>query len=96
MKTMGIKQKVQGKMTDAKRIEFAKQLEDFYQASHADLKKILTSAFLKGVATGLGVFLGGTIVVGLLLWLLSQFSGLPFIGDISKAAEHSVQQNKAD
>lgn len=92
---MALIKKIQEKMNDQKRIEFAKQLEDFYQSSHADLRKIATMAFIKGVATGLGVFLGGTIVVGLLLWMLSQLSGLPFVGDISKAAEHSIQESPA-
>lgn len=79
-------------MTDQQRIEFAKQLEDFYETSYADLKKILTFSFLKGVMTGLGVFIGGTLVVALLLWILSQLGHLPFVGDISKAAEQSIQQ----
>ncbi|MET1032902.1 MAG: DUF5665 domain-containing protein [Candidatus Saccharimonadales bacterium] len=89
---MALIKKIQEKMNDQKRIEFAKQLEDFYQSSHADVRKIMTQAFLKGIATGLGVFLGGTIVVGLLLWALSGLSNLPFVGDISKAAEHSIQE----
>lgn len=79
-------------MNDQQRIEFAKQLEDFYEVSYADLKKVLTFSFLKGMATGLGVFIGGTLVVALLLWMLSQLGHLPFIGDISKAAEQSIQQ----
>lgn len=78
-------------MTDQKRLEFAKQLEYFYEASHADLKRIVTFSFLKGIATGLGVFLGGTLVVAALLWALSQLGHLPFVGEISKAAEQSIQ-----
>lgn len=91
---MAIKKKIKSKLTDAQRVEFAKQLEYFYEASHADIKKVITFSFLKGMATGLGVFLGGTIVVALLLWALSQLSWLPFIGDISRAAEQSIQQTK--
>jgi hypothetical protein len=87
-------EKVHPKMTDQQRIEFAKQLEYFYESSHADFRKVITFAFWKGIVTGLGIFLGGTIVVGLLLWLLSRLSWLPFVNDISKAAEHSVHENK--
>lgn len=96
MKMMNMKQQLQGKINDTKRIEFAKQLEYFYETSRADLKKILAFSFLKGIATGLGVAIGGTIVVALLLWVLSQFNGLPFVGDISKAAEQSVQEHKTN
>lgn len=89
------KKTFRSRLNDAERVEFAKQLEYFYEASHADLKKILGFSFLKGVATGLGVFIGGTIMVALLLWILSQFSGLPFVSDISKATTHSIEQGKA-
>jgi hypothetical protein len=93
---MGIKKKLSAKMTDVERIEFAKQLEDFYEVSYADLKKVLTFSFLKGVATGLGVFLGGTIVVSLVLWILSLFSALPFVGNISQSAEQSITNTKSE
>ena len=83
-------------MNDQKRIEFAKQLEYFYEASHADLKKVAIFSFLKGIATGLGVFLGGTIVVTLLLWIPSFFGTLPFIEDISRDAKQSIQQGQQE
>lgn len=91
---MGIKKKISAKMTDAQRIEFAKQLEDFYEVSYADIKKIMTMAFLKGAATGLGVFLGGTIIVSLVLWILSLLPSLPFIGNLSESAEQSIEQTQ--
>lgn len=91
---MANRKSIKSKLTDAERIEFAKQIEYFYEASHADIKKVISFSFLKGMATGLGVFLGGTIVVALLLWLLSQLSWLPFVGDISQAAKQSIQQAK--
>jgi len=93
---MSVKQKVSQVMNDQKRVEFAKQLEYFYEASHADLKKVVTFSFLKGVATGLGVFLGGTIVVTLLLWILSFFGTLPFVDDISRDAKQSIQQGQGE
>lgn len=89
---MGIKKKVSAKMTDVQRLEFAKQIEDFYEVSYADLKKVVTFSFIKGIATGLGVFLGGTIVVSLVLWILSLLPNLPFIGNLSKSAEHSISE----
>ena len=91
-----IKKTVQKKMNDSERIAFAKQIEDLYEAGHTNMKRVMGLAFLKGIATGLGVFLGGTLVVALLLWTLSQASNLPFIGDISKAAEQSINKSKAN
>lgn len=89
---MALRKKIKKRLDDQQRIEFAKQLEYFYESSHADLGKVVIFSFLKGIATGLGVFLGGTIVVGLLLWALSQLTWLPFVDDISKAAEHSIRE----
>lgn len=79
-------------MTDKKRLEFAKQVEYMYEAANPNWRKLLTFAFLKGMATGFGVFLGGTILVGLLLWLLSGLSQVPFINDVSNKVEHSLQK----
>lgn len=89
---MSVKQAAKKKMTDAQRIEFAKQIEDFYESSYADLKKVATFSFVKGIATGLGVLVGGTIAVSLLLWVLSLLSEIPFVGNISKSAEHSIHE----
>lgn len=89
-----VKAKLQQKMTDQQRIEFAKQIELLYEAAHVSTKKIFGMALLKGIGTGLGVFLGGTLVVALLLWLLSLGSNLPFVGKISESAENSIQQTK--
>ncbi len=88
------KQGFKGRMTDAERITFAKQIEEFYEVSHADLKKILLQAFLKGAMTALGAVIGGTILLALLLWGLSRFNNLPFVGGISKAAENSLQRGQ--
>lgn len=81
-------------MNDQQRIEFAKQIETLYEASHASLKKVFAFSLLKGIATGLGVFLGGTIVVGLLLWILSLAGHVPFVGKVSQDAKNSIQQSK--
>lgn len=82
------------KMTDKKRIEFAKQVEYMYEAVTPGWRKLLTFAFLKGIATGLGVFLGGTIVVAVLLWILSGLGHVPFLNDITNSVKATLQQNK--
>jgi hypothetical protein len=89
-----IKKQIQQKMTDQQRIEFAKQIETLYEAAHANRRQIFGFAVLKGVGTGLGIFLGGTIIVALLLWILSLGSHIPFVGNISQAAESSINQTK--
>lgn len=89
-----VKKKIIQKLDDQQRIEFAKQIEMLYEAAHADKGKVFVFSLLKGVATGLGIFLGGTLIVALLLWLLTLGGNLPFIGKLSKAAERSIQQTQ--
>ena len=80
------------KMTDKKRLEFAKQVEYMYEAVNPNWRKLLTFAFLKGIATGFGIFLGGTIVVGLLLWILSGLGQLPFLNDLTQSVEQTLDK----
>jgi hypothetical protein len=78
-------------LTDKQRIEFAKQIEAFAEASNAPWKRVLTFSFLKGIVTGLGVFLGGTIGVALLLWILTLVNQVPFVGELSESAQQSIE-----
>lgn len=80
------------RLTDAQRIEFAKQLEYFYEVSHPRWARVAWFSFVKGVATGLGVFLGGTIIVALLLWVLSLLGEVPFLEQIVEPAKETLQQ----
>ena len=79
-------------MSDKKRVEFAKQVEYMYEAANPGWRKLLTFAFLKGIATGLGVFLGGTLIVGLLLWILSGLQHIPLLNDITETVRHTLEQ----
>lgn len=81
-------------MSDKKRVEFAKQVEYMYEAVNPGWRKLLTFAFLKGVATGLGVFIGGTIVVGLLLWILSGLGQIPFLDNLTDSAKESLEKSQ--
>jgi hypothetical protein len=82
------------KLSDKKRIEFAKQVEYMYEATNPGWRKLLTFSFLKGLATGLGVFLGGTIVVGVLLWILSGLAQIPFLQDITDSAKGTLEKSQ--
>ena len=82
----------ESKMSDKKRIEFAKQVEYMYEATNPSWRRVLTFTFLKGVVTGLGVFLGGTIVVTILLWILSGLGQLPFLHELTDSAKDTIEQ----
>ena len=48
-------------------------------------------SFIKGVLAGFGGVLGATILVALLLWILSLFSSVPFIGKIAENVTDTIQ-----
>lgn len=68
------------KKSDKELIELGKKLQDFYETGYINKKQALTFSFLKGLATGVGAFLGGTLAIALLLGLLSLFTEVPLLG----------------
>lgn len=62
--------------------ELGEMLQRFYEMGYVTPRSAILFSFLKGVAAGFGAFLGGTIVIALLLWILSLFDSLPFIDSI--------------
>lgn len=50
--------------------------------------------FTRGIFFGFGTILGGTVVVALLVWLLGQFVGFPFVGEYIKHIVETIQHAK--
>lgn len=60
-------------LSDKELLELGKKLTNFYETGYVNKKEAFTWSFLKGLAAGFGAFLGGTLVIGLLIWILSFF-----------------------
>lgn len=89
-KCMAVKEQFSKK----RREEFTKQqLEYFFEMSHPKWGRVLKFSFIKGIATGFGVFLGGTILIALLLWILSLLGNIPFLNEITDTARDSLEQS---
>lgn len=82
------------KKSDKELIDLGKKLQAFYETGYINKKQALTFSFLKGLATGVGAFLGGTLVIALLLGLLSLFTELPVLGRLIEMLERVL--TKAD
>jgi hypothetical protein len=63
-----------------------------YESGYLDAAKSYKMAFFKGILQGLGGAIGATLILAFLLWLLSLFSDLWFIGDIVEKIEMSISE----
>lgn len=69
-------------------------LEDLFEDYYKNRYQLYKMNFFRGIFFGFGGVIGGTIVVALLLWALSLFNQLPFIGNIVEAVQHSIETTK--
>ncbi len=79
------------KSTQEEQLELGKKLQQFYDSGYINKKQTLLFSFYKGIASGFGVVIGGTIVIALLIWLLGLFDELPFLGDLVDSINRTIQ-----
>lgn len=78
-------------MTDKELQELGKQLKDFYElGGYVDKWRALKFSALKGMAQGFGIFVGGTVVVALVAWILGAFDQVPLVKSVVEAFQRSV------
>ena len=70
--------------TEKKRLatEHEAFLEDMFNDIYKNRKRIYQVNFVRGLFFGLGTFLGGTVVVAIIVWILSRFVNWPFIENL--------------
>lgn len=80
------------KTPDNKRYEqLGRMLENIYQTGYIDKNQMYKMSFVKGLLSGVGGVLGATLVVALLLWVLSLFDSIPFIGPVIDSIRDTVE-----
>lgn len=77
---------------DARLLELGVKLQNFYDLGYISRKEAILFSFLKGLASGVGAFVGGSLVITLILWILSIFGHVPFIGEIVKTVQQSLHK----
>ncbi len=65
--------------------------EEFFQDYYKRRHQIYWLNFFRGVWFGLGAFIGGTLVIAVVLWLLSLFHQIPFLSGVVEAIERSIE-----
>lgn len=68
--------------------------ELFYDFNHSQIQ-VYWINLVRGIFFGFGTVLGGTLLVAIVVWVLSQFvDWFPFIGDFIQQIINSVQSAK--
>ena len=62
--------------------KMGRMLEDIFASGSGNVKRLLWYNFVKGIAYGLGIFLGGTIIIAIVIWVLNLFDQVPLIGPL--------------
>lgn len=79
------------KLNQKELLELGRKLEQFYNLGYVNRKQALLFSLYKGIATGLGVFVGGTILIALLVWILGLFGEVPLLGHFVDSLNKSLQ-----
>lgn len=71
-------------------------LEELFNDIYDNRKRIYKVNFIRGVMFGAGSAIGGTIILALIVWVLSLFVNAPFVGQVFKDAQHSIERTTKD
>lgn len=77
--------------TEADYQKLGEQVVDLYDALKPNRTALYRASFLKGIVGGLGGVIGATVGVALLIWLLSLFGQIPFVGHFVDSIRHTIQ-----
>lgn len=67
-------------------------IESVVIAGYVGKRRLAIANFLRGIAFGLGSALGATVLLVIVIYLLSLFSEVPFIGRLAESVEETVRQ----
>lgn len=62
--------------------KIGRMMVEIVGSNYSNKLRFFGFSFMRGVVYGLGIFIGGTIVVAIVIWLLTTFNDAPVIGPI--------------
>lgn len=71
-------------------------LEELFNDLYDDRRRIYKMNFVRGLFFGTGSAIGGTIIIALIVWMLSLFVNVPFIGETFQNAQESIEQTTTE
>jgi hypothetical protein len=69
-------------------------LEELFQDFYNHRYQLYAMNLFRGIFFGFGTVVGGTLVVALLLWLLSLFNEVPFLGQFVEMIQRSIEATR--
>ena len=67
-------------MSDKDYEKIGRMLEEIVASGSTNQKRLIWTNFVKGIAYGVGIFLAGTLVIAVVIWVLNLFDHVPLIG----------------
>lgn len=80
---------------DAEYIRIGKLVSEMYDTVHPTRHQLYVSSTIKGFLAGFAGVLGATIGVALFLYVLTILETIPFIEDISKTLQSTIEGESA-
>jgi hypothetical protein len=69
-------------------------MEEIFHDMYRERKRIYQVNFVRGIFFGAGSAIGGTLVLGVFLWILSLFVNFPVVGNFFRDAQNTIQQSQ--
>jgi len=66
-------------------------IEELFYDFHQSRKQVYLMNFIRGLFFGFGSVLGGTILVAIAVWIMSQFVDWPGVGDYFESLRDTLQ-----
>ncbi len=67
-------------------------MEQVFISGYSSRSRLFLMSLYKGIGYGLGIFIGGTIIVALIAYGISQFETVPFLNQIIEPIRNTVQE----
>ena len=77
-------------LTDKELLKLGRNVRDMYEFGYLRIGHMMWYNLLRGIAYGFGLFLGGTIVVALVVWILGFFEQVPMIQPLVDAVLKAI------
>lgn len=76
--------------TEKEYADLGKAVTTLFETGAISKKELYKASFLRGVLSGVGGVIGATVVIAILIWTLSFFSDIPFVGRFADRIQTTI------